>query len=144
MVPLEQALVGLPVEEVELEFAPGHRFEPHAVGLLEDPAVYGPRCGLEGLAVVPLGVADQAGGLGRPGHDGGGGGIGEQQLVSVADLFVVETSGNYIGACVENRGAPVHVEALACEAGGGVERHDLGAGGAVQVGQLEPYPLDSL
>ena len=134
VVALEQALVALPVEEVELELAAGHRFESHAGGLLEHAPVDGPWSGLQGLAVVPARIADQAGRVGRPGHDRGCGGVREQELVAVAHLLVVQASGHDIGAGIEHRGASVHVEALAREAAGGVEGDDLGAGSPVEVG----------
>ena len=60
---------------------------------------------------------NRAGRLG-PRHDRGRLGIGDQPLVAVGDLLVVERARDHVRARVEHGSAAVHVEPLLAVAGG--------------------------
>ena len=86
----EQRLVRVAGQEVELELRPDQRLEPHRTSPLERPAEDVPGRRRERRAVVPLRVADEPRRPVGPRHDRGRLRVGEQQLIAVPALLVVE------------------------------------------------------
>ena len=143
LVAVEQLLV-VGVQHVELGLHPDQRVVAERVGPLQLAPEHAPRQRLEGRAVRPLRVADPARGGVGPGHHGGGRRVGDQQLVAVGDLLVVQRPADHIRPAVQHGNAAVHVQPGLRVAVGAFDRHHLAAAGAVHVRQLEPDEADAL
>ena len=140
----EQRLVGVTGQEIELELGSEERLEPHRTGLLERLPEDVPGCRGEGRPVVPLGVADQPRRSVGPRQHLGGVGIGEQQLVSVAALLVIERPADDIRAGIQHARPAVHVQTSFGVVEGVCDRDRLRSRDAVHVGKLESDEPDVL
>ena len=143
VVALEQQLVVVG-QQVELRLVADQRLVAERTGALQLLAPDAPRQRLERGAVGPGGVADPARRGLAPGHHRGRLQIGQQQLVAVGDLLVVERAADHVRPAVQHGNAAVHVQPGLGVAVGALDRHHLGTAGAVHVGQLEPHEADPL
>ena len=80
--------------------------------------------------------------FGLPRHPAQAGEIREQVGIAVIDLLVQPGAGDDVGGGIEPEDAAIHVEALARIALHRLQRHQLGARNAVQIGQLETQEFD--
>ena len=138
----EERLVRLAVEHVELVLVGALDAEAEFGRPLQQAArdVTGRR--VQRRAVLPLGVADDLRHAIQPRHRPEGRKVGAQRLVLVLDLLVVEGPRNHVGGRVEGDDAAIHVQAIAGSRRELLDRHLLGACGAVHVRQLEPDVLN--
>ena len=140
----EKRFVRLAVEHEELVLVGALDAEAELGRPLQHPARDVAGRGVKRCAVLPLGVADDLRHAIEPRHGREGRKIGTQGLVLVLDLLVVEGAGDHVRSRVEGDDAAIHVHALAGGGGEPLNRHLLGAGGAVHIRQLEPDVLDSV
>ena len=140
----EERLVRLAFEHEELVLVGALDAETELGRPLQHPARDVAGRGVKRRAVLPLGVANDLRHAVEPRHGREGRKIGTQGLVLVLDLLVVEGAGNHVRGRIEGDDAAIHVHALAGGGGEPLDRHLLGAGGAVHVRQLEADMLDSV
>ena len=144
VIALEERLLRLAVQEVELRLEAEQGLEPEPPAAVEHPAEDAPRQRPQRLPAVPHRVADEPRRVGRPGNDGRRPRVGDETLVAVGDLLVVERAAHDVGSRVEDACAAVHVETILRIGRGMLDRDQLRAARSVQVGQLEANEADPL
>ena len=142
LVAVEERLVRVSCQEIELELRTHQGVEPHRTSLLQGATEDVARGGGERRPVVPLRVADEPSRTIHPRDHRGRVRVGEEQLVSVALLVVIQGARDDVRARIEHARPPVHVEAPLGVVEGVGDRDRLRPRDAVHVGKLEADESD--
>ena len=139
----EQRLVTVLSEEIELELMAHHDVETEPVRLADETRQHPAGRGLDRLA-AHMRIAHHARRRIEPRHRPERGPVRKQLAIGVVHLLVELGAADHAGGRIERERSAIHVEALAGIALDLVGRHQLEAGNAVHVRQLEAEKTDLL
>ena len=131
--PAKERLMGLAIEQVELELVTHEHHVAHLSGLVQEPLQHVAGSGLDRLARPPAGVTDHLRGVLEPGHDPQRARIRHKLLISVIHLLGHARAAHHVGGGVERDGPAVEVQAVPRISLDTVDRNHLGAARAVDV-----------